>query len=797
MISGVKRKKTAIETTFRFFQTIDLLISHFKREADKEKIFELTTKNTTLEGILIATAAVHLYHNLGIRVKDTLKKDVTSVESTRKLEFAEKSLLLEELNSLLKDSFNLETELLFKKIDIENKFLELLLKEREPDLQNLQKEELIKSIDMYLEEELLEMVRSYPLFCFYDLISDLLGLTNDIKSMILDESASMKEISIEIEEKLKRKEKEDKYIELSTLNRLQQKIQEEYEFHSHKELQTQAMPVRMLKRKIFTYHLEKYPISIHGLKAHITGNELRKELISRIKEVLFTNINYDEFEQAMLKFLIENFTEKLKATPNDFIYFLQALSERDFSDIIFTLNKFGIYNISQMMNMNEDLSRQVNQNMIRYNINKFDIMNLNDPKKNQIYLVKKVIYELDLPALKKSLNINDTITDLDFEKLLNQDNTDHQTLWNLIQKKIQLEKNEIREAFRKKKIIDNIFLEKLKLKNYSQILLLLNFSDILENISKEIFYLILSKILRQLSRIIELYVKITNDKALYLLGLKKISGLTETEDWVKIKLEELLINRVFERQKELIIVLNADNKPFLVNGFILSRLIDIPLKASMAELQNVPSPLYEGIKPITLQAEFISPSSYCMAYDLIKRFETFEGKRKKEVEKIVEKEVEKKEQKKVEIRKLQQESAFNWIERRITSSLMRINSPGINPTLLYWQENDTKIASDNIKLFSEKDGNSLDLFLEYFFFVLDKLEIHAPDVDFPNEETVTTFTENVVKNVISQRINHAPNSTEINNMLEGERFEISKQLAKKIGDYLNKALYTKFKNKKR
>ena len=41
MISGVKRKTTAIESAYRFFQTVDLFISHFKREADKNKIFEL------------------------------------------------------------------------------------------------------------------------------------------------------------------------------------------------------------------------------------------------------------------------------------------------------------------------------------------------------------------------------------------------------------------------------------------------------------------------------------------------------------------------------------------------------------------------------------------------------------------------------------------------------------------------------------------------------------------------------------------------------------------------------------
>jgi hypothetical protein len=72
MISGIKRKTTAIESAFRFFQTTDLIINHFKRDADRQKIFELISPETTLQDLLVATSAVHLYHNLGIRVKDTI-----------------------------------------------------------------------------------------------------------------------------------------------------------------------------------------------------------------------------------------------------------------------------------------------------------------------------------------------------------------------------------------------------------------------------------------------------------------------------------------------------------------------------------------------------------------------------------------------------------------------------------------------------------------------------------------------------------------------------------------------------
>ena len=108
VISGVKRKSTAVESTYRFFQTIDLFISHLKRKADKEMIFELIRDNPNLRSLLIATASIHLYHYMGIKVQETLDTNRLTVDSTQLLELREKKILMEEVASLLKNSFELE-----------------------------------------------------------------------------------------------------------------------------------------------------------------------------------------------------------------------------------------------------------------------------------------------------------------------------------------------------------------------------------------------------------------------------------------------------------------------------------------------------------------------------------------------------------------------------------------------------------------------------------------------------------------------------------------------------------------
>ncbi len=734
MISGVKRKTTAVESTFRFFQTVDLIISHFKREADRKKIFELTSQDANFKDLLIATATIHIYHNLGLKVQNIIDSNKFTFDSTRKLELSEKGILIEEVGTLLKNSFSLEISLLNKRIDLENKFLSFLIEVRKLDLQELQKEKMIKEIESQIEQELQEIILNYPSFYFYDLIGDLIGLTNETKKKILEESSAFKEISVDIEKKLELEEKEDKFIELATIDRMINKIRMDFEFKSYKELQIEAMPVRMIKRKVSDFNFECFPISIPGLKAFKEANNIKKDLIKRIEEALNEKINYDQFEKNLLLFLKSELIAKLKENPNDFIYYLQCLNESNFDEIIYLLNRYGVFNILYLSNLDTELSEEVKRNMIRYNINKLDIVAINDQKNNLGYT-------------------------------------------------------------KKKQVIDKVFLSELKLKSYSHILFILDFEDIINKIVKDIFFYILSKILRQLSRIIELYSKVSNDRSLYLLALKKIVGTTDSEEWVKIKLEELIIERLKRRQEELVIVLNASNQPFLVNGFILARLIEISLKEGISQLKNNDSEIYEDITSLKLKPDLISPISYCIGFDIIKRLEKFEQARKAEVEQKIEAKEKEKEVEAKKIRERQELNTLNWIERRITSSLMRINSPGINPNQLYWQEKDSKTATENIKLHSELRGDPIDLISQFFDFAVEKIKTFDPKIDLPDFEKIKKMVSNMSTDILNKRVNEPKTLKDKPDLLDGERYEIATQIAKRIGKLLDKALYSKFKMK--
>ncbi|MFX0076189.1 MAG: hypothetical protein ACFE96_12155 [Candidatus Hermodarchaeota archaeon] len=797
VISGIKRRSTAVESTFRFFQTIDLIISHLKRKADKEMIFELIRESPNLQSLLIATAAVHLYHYMGIKVQETLDLNKLTVDSTQLLEIREKKILMGEVASLLKDSFELERGIFDEIIDLENLFIALLIEERVGNLQETEKVKKIDVIEDQIEFGLLNIISKFPSFYFYDFIGDLIGLNDEIRSKILEEGAALKGVSVEIEKKLELEEKEDKYIEVFTLNRLIDMMQNQFEFKSYKELQIQTMSIRMIKKRILEYELNKYPISISGLNRYIEGNNLKRETIKYINNALKENLDFEQFEEKILSDLKQEITKQLKTNPNDFVYFLQSLYESSFEDIIFLLNKRGIKDTLHLINSDYELAETVKKNMVKYNINKQDLILLNDNKKNLINLAKKALCNLKFPYLEKFKNQVGDHTEFDLFTLLFRNDNQFEELWDILEKKTGFSINNLREFVRKKLRIDKIFFHDLKLINYSQIILLIDYDEIVNNLVTDLFYNILTKVLRQLSRIIELYGIISNDKAIFSPALKRSDKGENSEDWSQIKLEELSIKRLMKRQEELVVVFNAPNQVFLVNGFILSRLTNRTLKESISELKNKESYVYKGITPLKLKADLVSPVSYCIAYDLIKRFENYEDSEKiKVISASVEKQ-KKEEEKKKEFHRVQQENPFNWIERKITTAMMGINRPGMNPKQFYWEDKDTKIGTEQIKFHSGLKDDPFGNFCEFYNFAIEKIRFHVESMNLPTLEEIKTEVSNFINEALSERLTHAPNSREIGNMLEGERYKVAKKIAVKIGSLLDKALYLKFKQKRK
>jgi len=790
-ISGVKRKTTAAESTQKYFQTMYLIISHLKREADKQKIFELIGIKNKLHNVLIAAAAIHAYHNLGIRIQDSSNLAQISVESTYKIEKMEKDTLFKEIKSFVKDSFDYEIKLNNEKLNLRKNIISYLLNCNK--LAGFQKKQEEQKIKQEMENFLMLLIQNYPEYHFYDFIGDLLGFTQQIKGDIIEEGSELKSISIEIEKELALKEKEDKYIELSLISRLEETLKKKFEFKSFKDLQMQTMSIRMILRKALEFNFDTFPISKRALNLFLNANQTKQELVNKIENGLQQEKNYEDFEKEIIGFIFNDLAQINSKNVNDFVYYFQCLMNYSFSDTIFILNKFGVFNLNHLNKISIEVVENVIETMKNFNIDKSDINKLRDPQKNPIIMAKlfynhlKETHPQGLTALKNG----NELKYMDLMELFSDDK--NQKIIERICNGIGTSPKELKTYNLKHQIINNRIIKKYNLQNYSQLLKILEYKEILLNLAKEIYFNIFSEIIRHLGRILEAYIKISDDKSLFLKGLERIFGTTSTEGWVSVKIEELMIERMLRRQKELSKIFNAQNNPFLVNGFILARLTDKSLKEGINELKTEVSPIFEDFVSLTLKEEYISPVSYVIAYDLIQRLKTYEQLRKLRVEEIYEKKKQKEEEKKKEIREKQEISTLNWIERKITSSLMRITSPGINPNQLYWNEKDTKTAAENLKLHSELKGDPIELFSQYYYFALQKIKERWDPIRIPAYEDIKEIVIKIATPILQTRLNREPTSKDFKVMIEGERWGVASNISKKIGKFLDKALYEKFK----
>lgn len=789
MILGIRRRETAEESSDVFFRTTKLITSHFRRDSDKQMIYDLCGRKNTLSNLLIASSSVHAYHYLGIHVIDTVEAEKISVENIKEIEKIEKNEIFKEISSLIKNSIRYEINLLKNGTKISEKIINKIT-----DITGEISNSEIEKFRKFLEDQILTILHEYPTVYMIDYAGDLTGYTNVVRSEIINRSSKLKIISKEIEKALIEEGNENKYIELSLLKNVKRKIMEDFEFESFKELEMEAIPMRMLITKILNNLFNLFPTSKRALKSFDDALKFKKKLISKFEEANDNKTDYEEFEKNIIK-SIENKIKEiciLDRNPNSLIYFLEALSEKNFSEIMELLNKLGVTNIPDFVNI-INLDKEVFKQFLKlnkvYGIKKIDFVRLSNPFNNPIFEAEVV-----LRALKLKIPHLDNSTLIDLVKDPNGENL---KIIKQISVKIGKDEEDFLKIYRKKQIIREKLFKIVKVSNYSSLVLFLEHNDILMRLSREIFFTLFSKISRQISRVLETYIKVKEDKSLYLLGIKHIFNSVNQEKWIAIKIEELIIERIMNRQKELSTIFDAVRNPFLVNGFILARFVDEKLSESEKSFREEPSTVYNNIASLPLPKDMISPVSYCISYDLLQRFKSFYEKRLLQIETATNKEKLRLDKKKKEIRKAQESNTFNWIERKITSSIMRITSKGINPTTLYWNSTkDTSICSDNIKLHSEIPGDNtiLERFTDFYFFAVSRMKKLWPQMKSPDYGKLKSEIYEIIAQEMIGRIGSKPTEEIIEQkIIEGDRWNVANRISSLIGKRLDKILYKKFK----
>ncbi|MBN2155010.1 MAG: hypothetical protein JW776_03110 [Candidatus Lokiarchaeota archaeon] len=783
MIDGIRRRETAEESADVFFQTTKRIISHFRREEGKNKIYELCGKENTLTNLLIASSVVQAFDYWGIHTKDPLDTNVSSLKLDL-IEKTEKKEIYNEFSSLVKDTIDYEIKLLEYENSLLKKCVNTIIT-LQGEIHDKEREEISKA----LENQLNQILFKFPIVYFYDYTGDLLGISKEVRRKIIKESSAFKPIGRAIEEELIEEENIDQYLELSVLNGVQSEMRTKFEFENVRELKIETIPMHLILNQILRNLLEVFPTSTLGLEAFQHAIKFREELTANFSQTNKRKRDYESFEKNILDLIQDELSKiSIEKTANYIIYFLECLLEYNFNEITSLFNRLGVMDIPEFVNLFSVDKKRVNQILKTYGINKMDLIKIGNPVNNPLSNA-----ESELVKIKQS---NPQLQNITLQDLLDTGDHEYNNVISDIASRIGMSTIDLRKFYHKKLRIEQRILNETPITNLSSMILFYDHDDILSNLCREVYFQMLAKITRQISRILETYNKVKEDQSRYLTALKKLHEHSEDQQWVVVKIEELIIQRITNRQKELTTIFDADRDPFLVNGFILARFLDTKLSDATKMLETQPSSIYSGIKELRLPSDMISPISYSLAYDLLERYKMLHEKRKLQVEEAKRSEFLKRKQIKDKIREDQNLHTLDWIERRVTSSMMRITSKGITPTTLYWnEEKDGKTCSENMKKHSELGTKStMELFTDYFYFAVSCIKKQWPEFILDSRDSIKDEVYAIISQELSKRIGKIPTEEEIDSeIIEGERWTIANQLSDRIGKQLDKVLYQKFK----
>ncbi len=803
-IVAIRRRKTAEEGIQRFFQSIYQILSHFKRKSEREFLYKITTEENTLTNLIVASTTIHIYHFLGIRTKSD-EEMVSRVSNIKAFQNAEKKEIFSELIDLVGDSINFELEFFKISIDYEEQILKSMISGEDLN------ERFLLKLREQIEKHIIESLNKYPISYWIDHIGELTGYSNIVKNEILTETAGLKIIGVDLEKNLAEEGHKDQYLELSTFSQLIKKLKKDFEFTSIRDLKIETFPIKLMINRIIKYVLNIYPISSRGMKQYLKATDLKKKIYNEMLAANNKSINYVKMEERILNDITNELKKQATSDPNDFVYFIQNLLELNFEETFAILSRLGISNVPLFCHVQKYDLEAFFEDIKLNQLSKMAFMMVGK-KENELQKVENKLNDLKNRGRFKSK--------LSGQELVLNPTPEGEKYIELACQMADVDFEYYKQLSKKKQIITDIIQKKYPLKGpYSCYSMVYELPEIYQNLSSHIYYKYIEKVCRHIARVLETYIKTKEDKGLYLLGLRRIFNSTEEEEWVVVNIEELIIQRLMDRQHELSIIFNAETDAYLVNSFILSRLLDCNLQTAMYMLKNEPSLIYRNVVELTLPKEMISPQSYIIAYDILTRFKDHQELLLIKKEQILETKKEKQIQYEKEVQKARTLTTLNWIDKKVTSSLISISAITTNPTKLYWSEKDQRITSENLKLHSElknikicsvcgidltnspclehpgneKEADLVDLFASFYAFALRRIKIHWSKIKIPTYEMISNEVLNWVVEISDKRLGKKILPNESINLLEGERLEISNKIASSIGNYLDKALYKKFK----
>jgi len=557
---------------------IKALVDLFRDEEKKDIIFTIVGNEDekTLDNLIKAAAAYLIIFDYELEYPGE-----TQIEKADNL--------YQELKSLFGDTIGDSIKIQEKSMAFYTSLFELLLKT--PAIKVAEKRKALLSD---LEGDLIEILRTFPEYYFFDFLESLMEISSLSRKMAKPE----------------RKATAGGAKEMFSFNLFRKTIIEFLRIRKLKDLELLYQPIKKLAQTAHDQNVDAIPISRRGMDAFYNANQFKNAILTIFKEANAEGQSLDQVSRKIHEQIQEQLRTVAERSSNDLIYYLQNLLGTRFTKVVDLLKSYGIQDLTlvgtalttdytklEYQFSEKGIEKADMDKVLKYdgNMTGFVQVSLDDYKRSR----KSQGYsEDDYEGITIQSIIQDHLSDVANPALgfLAFDlNLSEQELVDLL----LLEVN-IKEIVRSE-----------NLKSMNHLVMVLKLQKFIDSITEEIFSSMLAKLTRQVARIIEFFLSLGKIKKSMFQSIADVVKSEQIQPRFQLRMQDEYAGVIMQLQDNVAYLLNK-NEPYDVNAFIHGKLCELTYDDALKDLKEGNSPLYFGIvdHPIVLDdLEIVSPIS--------------------------------------------------------------------------------------------------------------------------------------------------------------------------------------------
>jgi hypothetical protein len=657
------------------FLLTQALATHMRSPRDRELVRASMVEEKPLEDIFSFFGAFYLYHYQGVRLLDITDQGEMTIEEQTALNVKEREMLELEVRQLLGNKQREE-------LDVSKLVSEFFVSAIDSFADDL--EEPSRIIEL-LHEFLQKIPSDYSPNAIIDFILEVTGWGDTWREEIYMKASGLKESSLSLRDELLR-EHEEEVIESTLIKRAKEKLS--IDPQSLEENRWQDVLSAKSKQTVAEAIIHNRFERRDSLDAFRLAHEIRISLLEEFEAELEMPTNLNSFENRMCELASNLLVDSFEENPGGIFNALSVLTEMGEDEIIPELASGGIRTgkaliegLSVETPDEEDeselsLSREELEEISRSlrRLEKIE-RTLEKPVKGMLRARGLKASEIDKVSIKTLVKDPKELIAIESQVIAE------------MKKKLRLPTPEemsqlimLRDEYADKNM-DQIGSTAVRMGQQLQ------YGETVKKLKYDLVWHLVVSVLKNLARVIEIYVRSKHDLVRIKAILKSIYEESEIE--LQFLREEILMDLASDRLLEIKWV-HPDLDASTIRSWYHARLQGTDLNTAVAEVEKSASPVFEGVIEKPLQTVDLRIDNYAIAFDLMQRFLTKQRQEKLEREALMI-ETKKREESLLESKK-EELDVMNYVSTKAYTAFRAIGRVGKRG--LEWNANDdTKLAN--------------------------------------------------------------------------------------------------------